>query len=137
MHLSKKAKKSLDSLLEFWRLETDIPVQVSVQQFTAEVLGTLRCQQQVARLPATVTLKLQKDFEHEVRRMISLGQPPPGEYLRAPPPRGLGLGSIELSGAVDFLAGMGQVRWALPQHKHMILGEIRRQIRAAGLCTRV
>ena len=66
-----------------------------------------------------------------------MGEPPPAEYMRAPRPWGLGFGDIELEGAVDYIMGMGQLRWAATETKDAVLGEIRQQLRTQGLCTRV
>eukprot|EP00661_Eupelagonemidae_sp_cell13_P006862 gene6862-286_t len=121
VHLTKKAASKIDSVRQLWSLETDIPFQVCVEQFHGEVLGTLRHQQQVARLPTKAATSLQDAFEAELRRILVLGQAPPGEYLRAPRPAGLGLGSIELEGAVDFLMGLGQFRWAPKEQRAEVL----------------
>ncbi len=66
-----------------------------------------------------------------------MGEALPKGYLRAPRPWGLGFGDIELEGDVDYIAGMGQQRWAAKETKEAALGEIRQQLRTQGMCTRV
>eukprot|EP00660_Eupelagonema_oceanica_P012816 gene12816-14376_t len=134
--LSEKATKKVKSVLELWKQETHIPIGVCTGQFNGAVLGGIRHQQQAARLPAELEKNLQNDFEKEMRRMVSLGVAPSGEYIRAPRPMGLGLGSITLQGAVDFLMGLAQFRAALKGPRQDVLGGINSQLRHAGLCTR-
>ncbi len=107
------------------------------EQYQAEVLGVLRHQQQVARVPGKDTGEWQRKLEQEIRRIAAMGEPPSAEYLRAPRPWGLGFSEIELEGAVDFIMGMGQLRWAATETKAAILGEMRQQLMTHGLCTRV
>ena len=76
------------------------------------MIGGLRHQQQVARVPERITADWQRKLEQEARRIIGMGEPPSAEYMRAPRPRGLGFGDLELEGAVDYIMGMGQLRWA-------------------------
>ncbi len=49
--LTKKAEARIRSVHELWAQESEIPLAVCREQYRAEVLGGLRHQQQVARLP--------------------------------------------------------------------------------------
>ena len=137
VRLAQKTERKLGSVHELWAQESDIPIAVCREQYQVEVLGGLRHQQQVARIPERVAGEWQRKFEQEVRRIAGMGEPPPAEYLRAPRPWGLGFGDIELEGAVDYIMGMGQLRWAAKETKEAVLGEIRQQLRTQGMCTRV
>ena len=54
-----KVERRVRSVLQLWQSEEDVPLEVMVEQFRAEVLGALRHQQQVARIPAAQELALQ------------------------------------------------------------------------------
>ena len=129
-----KAKAKLESVKQCWEEGEDIPVQVLVQQFQAQVLGALRHQQQAARLPHGWEEERRKEFEGLVRKKIRLGASLPSAYLQAPPPGGIGLGNISLQGAVDFLAGSGQLRYAPNEVRASVLQEIEQQAIQEGIC---
>ena len=129
-----KAVAKLDSVKQCWEEGEDIPIQVLVQQFQAQVLGALRHQQQAARLPHEWEEERRKEFEGLIRKRIRLGASLPSAYLQAPPPGGLGLGNISLQGAVDFLAGSGQLRYAPNEVKASVLQEIEQQAIQEGIC---
>ena len=89
-------------------------MEVMVQQFQAQVLGVLRNQQQAARLPKKWEEEKRKEFHTIVRDRLSMGRSLPTAYMEAPRPGGLGMGNISKQGAVDFLAGAGQLRRGVP-----------------------
>ena len=91
VRLAEKTRANLGSVHELWEQESDIPIAVCKEQFQAEVLGGLRHQQQVARVPTQIADEWQRRLEHEIRRIAGLGEAPPKEYLRAPRPCGAGL----------------------------------------------
>ena len=135
--LTKKAEVRMSSVHELWAQESEIPLAVCREQYRAEVLRGLRHQEQVARLPEEIAGGWQRKLEIEIRRIAGLGGSISAEYLRAPRPWGLGFGEIELEGAVDYIMGMGQLRWAARETKIKVLEEIRKQLRTQGVCTRV
>ena len=135
--LTQKTQGKLESVLELWGQEQEIPIDVAKGQFQAEVLGALRHQQQAARIPAKLAAEWQQIFEVEIRKKLHMGAAPPADYLRAERPYGLGLGDIDMEGAVDFIAGLGQHRWANACRRKETLREISEQLKLAGTCNRV
>ena len=72
-------------------------------------------------------------YRKEVRARLKLGATPHNAYLKAPRPFGLGMGCMDRQGAVDFLSGMGQLRYAPGELRKAVLQEIRDQCGVWGL----
>ena len=131
--ITKKAREKQEAVRQLWEEEEDIPLQVMIEQFRAEVLGSLRHQQQVARVPAKEEQARQREFAGIIRKRLMLMEVP-NAYLEAPRPHGLGMGNISLQGAVDYLAGLGQLRYGAEGVRKDVVVEIREQARRHGLC---